>query len=384
MHNTPVTKLSGGTFLMLTYPPPRFEQQKSEVLQRYRILKSESVHDASHIARTASLALNAPIVIATLNERYRHWYRAAHGVNALDFNTLEMFCAHANLSDEAFAVTDARLEPYFAREPAVMGAPNVVFFAGAPLSDPEGKRFGTLCLIDNQPRSLAPAQTEILKSMADILSQDICVHSAGRYAVQDLINAEEDRCALYELAVTDPMTKALNRRAFFRFAEREVQRAQRHGHPLSVLMFDIDHFKKVNDVHGHAAGDQVIVALSRLVTECVREADLLGRLGGEEFGLILPETNVDAALTLANRLREAVRKLRFNSPEGEFSVTISLGVSRPEQGEADIHAALDRADKGLYRAKRLGRNRAELVPPGDIETATIIPLPFSERASDAA
>lgn len=367
---------------MLTYPPPRFEQQKSEVLQRYRILKSEDVHDASHIARTASLALNAPIVIAALNERYRPWYRAAYGVSGSNFDRLQEFCAYANLSDEAFAVSDARLEPYFAREPAVMGAPNVVFFAGAPLCDPDGKRFGTLCLIDSQPRTLAPAQIELLKSMAHIVSQDICVHSAGRYAVQDLINAEEERCALYDLAVTDPLTKALNRRAFFRFAEREVQRAQRHEHPLSVLMFDIDHFKKVNDIHGHAAGDEVIVRLSRLVTDCVREADLLGRLGGEEFGLILPETDTDAAVTLANRLRDAVRDLRFQSSESNFNITISLGVSQLDSSEADIVPALERADKALYRAKRFGRDRAELMPAS--EGACIIPLPLPRRASDAA
>ncbi|PKP81572.1 MAG: sensor domain-containing diguanylate cyclase [Alphaproteobacteria bacterium HGW-Alphaproteobacteria-18] len=369
---------------MLTYPPPRFEQQKSEVLQRYRILKSETVHDASHIARTASLALGAPIVIAALNERYRAWYRAAHGVSENDFDNLQAFCAHANLADEAFAVTDTRLEPYFTRDPAVMGPSNVIFFAGAPLSDPDGKRFGTLCLIDSQPRTLSPDEIRLMKSMAHIVSQDICVYSAGRYAVQDLIDAEEDRCALYDLAVTDPLTKVLNRRAFFRYAEREVQRAHRHDHPVSVLMFDIDNFKKVNDVHGHAAGDEVIVRLARLVTENIREADLLGRLGGEEFGLILPETNMDAALILANRLRDAARDLRFTSTEGAFSVTISLGVSQPEGSDADIHPSLERADKALYRAKRLGRNRVELMPAGNTESACIIPLPLPHRRSDAA
>ena len=369
---------------MLTYPPPRFEQQKSEVLQRYRILKSEDVHDAGHIARAAALALDAPIVIAALNERYRHWYRAAHGVSDPDFRTLQDFCAHANLSDDAFVVSDARKEPYFAREPAVTQSPNVVFYAGAPIQDADGKRFGTLCVIGDEPGEYNSGQLDLLKSMAHIVSQDICVHSAGRYAVQDLINAEEERCALYDLAVTDPLTKALNRRAFFRFAEREVQRAVRHSHPLSVLMFDIDHFKKVNDIHGHAAGDEVIVALSRLVTGCVREADLLGRLGGEEFGLILPETPIEAAVTLANRLREGVKALRFSSSEGKFGVTISLGISQPETLETDIVPALDRADKALYRAKRLGRDRAETLSPGAAEGACIISLPLAQRASDAA
>lgn len=369
---------------MLSYPPPRFEQQKSEVLQRYRILKSEEIHDADHIARTAALALDVPIVIVALNERYRHWYRAAHGVPSEDMDALQEFCAHANLADDSFVVPDARLEPYFAREPAVLDHPNVVFFAGAPLTDPDGKRFGTLCLIDNRPRSLSTDQLGLLSSLADIVSKDICICSAGRYAVQDLINIEEERCALYDLAVTDPLTKALNRRAFFRFAEREIHRARRHDHPISVLMFDIDHFKRVNDIHGHAAGDEVIIRLARLVMDNIREADLLGRLGGEEFGLVLPETPVEAALQLANRLREAAKALRFRSGEGTFDVSISLGVSHPYDPETDIHPSLERADKALYRAKRLGRDRAELISSSAQEEATVIQLPGTRRNTDAA
>lgn len=307
---------------MLSYPPPRFEQLKSEVLQRYRILRSEGIHDADHIAQATSLALGAPIVIAALNERYRTWYRSSHGVSENLFDSLQAFCSSANLSDEVFAIADARLDPYFSREAAVTGSPNVVFFAGTPLNDPDGKRLGSLCIIDSQPRTLAPEEVNLLKSMAHIISQDICARSAGRYAVQDLIDSEKERCALYDLAVTDPLTKTLNRRAFFRFAEREVLRAQRHKHPISVLMFDIDHFKRVNDIHGHAIGDEVIVQLSRLVADSIRDTDLLGRLGGEEFGLILPETGIEAALLLANRLREAAKGLRFKSAEGEFGVTV--------------------------------------------------------------
>lgn len=384
MHNGAVTLMfRGGRFSVLSYPPPRFEQQKSEVLQRYRILKSEDVHDADHIARAAAIGLDAPIVIAALNERYRPWYRSSWGVSPEDQQVLQSFCARANLADDAFVVNDARMDPYFADEPAIKGAPNVAFFAGAPLIDPDGKRFGTLCVIDTQPRAFTPQQLALLTSFAGIVSSDICICSAGRYAVQDLINAEEERCALYDLAVTDPLTKALNRRAFFRFAEREVQRSRRHGHPLSVLMFDIDHFKRVNDIHGHAAGDEVIVRLSRLVMDNIREADLVGRLGGEEFGLVLPETPVEAAILLANRLREAAKALRFRSGEGTFNVSISLGVSQPQPGDSDIHPALERADKALYRAKRLGRDRAEVIGACE-ESAEIIPLPLTGRTAGAA
>ncbi len=360
---------------MLQYPPPRFEQQKSEVLQRYRILRGTEVHDANQIAATVSLVLGMPRVLICLNERYRCWYTGTHGVSGEDMHTLMTFCSNANLAENTFAVADARNEAYFAREPAVSGPAGVVFFAGARLSDPDGKRFGTLCLIDDTPRSLNLAQMQVLEHFAALISQDICLRSAGRYAIRDLIDAEEDKCALYDLAVTDPLTKALNRRAFFRFAEREVLRATRHDTALSVILFDIDHFKPVNDTHGHAIGDEVLVKLAQTISSSIRDEDLFGRIGGEEFALVLPESDVDAAVRTANRLRQKVGEMSFESPKGAFGVTVSMGVSCPTAAEVDILTALDRADKSLYRAKSLGRNRVEVLLPPSKLVASILPLP---------
>ncbi len=345
------------------------------MLQRYRILWGSEVHDASEIAATVSLVLEMPRVLICLNERYRSWYTGAHGITGEDMDTLLAFCANANLAESTFAVADTRKEAYFAREPAVSGPAGVVFFAGARLSDPEGKSFGTLCLIDDAPRSLNSAQMKVLERFAALISQDICLRSAGRYAIRDLIDAEEDKCALYDLAVTDPLTKALNRRAFFRFAEREVLRAKRHGTDVSVLLFDIDHFKRVNDIHGHAIGDEVLVKLAQKISSSIREEDLFGRLGGEEFALVLPETDVDAAVRTANRLRQKVGEMSFESRQGVFSITVSMGISCPAAAEVDIVTALDRADKSLYRAKSLGRNRVEVLHPPGRHDVPINPLP---------
>jgi diguanylate cyclase (GGDEF)-like protein len=344
----------------MIYPPQGFEQQKSEVLQRYRILNGAEVHVASQIAQTAAMALGVPTVLAVLNERYRTWYRSDYGVDPRCLSQLQEFCTHANLAESAFTVPDARAESYFAADPVVTGAPGVVFFAGAPLRDPDGKRFGTLCLIDHVPKHLDDSQFQLLKSFASIISQDICVRSAARYAVRDLIEAEHDKSDLFDLAMTDPLTGALNRRAFFRMAEREVLRASRHGKPLSAMMFDIDHFKRVNDVHGHGAGDDVLVRLSTCVTQNIRDEDLFGRLGGEEFALVLPETEPLRAMILANRLRLAVADLDHAGKDAPFKVTISAGISEPGFADLDVVPALERADAALYRAKQNGRNRVEL------------------------
>ncbi|MEM9422757.1 MAG: diguanylate cyclase, partial [Pseudomonadota bacterium] len=229
---------------MISYPLPRFEQQKSEVMQRYRILNGSSGFDASHTAKTAALVFGVPIVLAAVNERYRPWFRSSHGVSDEVFDQLQDFCSLANLSDIPFVVTDAREEDYFKKNIAVLGKPNVAFFAGAPLRDPDGQRLGTLCLIDQRPRTMDPQKLAVLESFAGLLSSDLCVRSAARYAVRDLIDVEEDKCTLYDLAMTDPLTRSLNRRAFFHFAEREVRRANRHGLHLSTMMIDIDHFKQ--------------------------------------------------------------------------------------------------------------------------------------------
>lgn len=346
----------------MMYPPPRFEQQKNEVLQRYRILNGTEVYFADQIARTASQVFGVPMVLACLNERYRNWYRSAYGVPAPFFERLLSFCTQANLSDMAFALSDVRKDPYFAEDPAVEDPPHVVFFAGAPLHDPEGKRFGSLCLIDSRPHEFSDDRLRLLESFASIVSQDICVRSAARYAVRDLIEAEHDKCGLFDMAMTDPLTKALNRRAFYRFAEREVLRASRHGKPVSALMFDIDHFKNVNDVHGHGVGDEVLTRLVECITRTIRDEDLLGRIGGEEFAILLPETDLPRATILANRIRDSVSGLSFAGKEGAFGITISIGISEPGFADLDILPALERADAALYRAKQNGRNRVEVAP----------------------
>ncbi|MFN7056682.1 diguanylate cyclase [Hyphomonas sp.] len=372
---------------MFSFPPPRFEQQKSEVLQRYRIFRGACLHDAGHIARAAALALEVPVALAALNERYRAWYRSAHGVTERRFAALQEFCGLANLADTSFAVSDVRREPYFAGHEAVTGPEGVVFFAGAPLADPDGKRFGSLCLIGPEPRATGPEEIALLESFAQILSQDICLRSAGRYAVADLIEAEQEKCALYDLAATDPLTRALNRRAFFRFSERELMRSARHGRTASVIVFDIDHFKRVNDVHGHDLGDRVLKRLTELVAASIRDEDLLGRLGGEEFAILLPETPPERAMALAARLLEAVRELHFDSAEGSFGVSISAGISMGEPGEQDVSAALNRADKALYRAKRGGRDRAEMELANRFvaaEAANVVQLAPGLRQSGAA
>jgi len=168
---------------------------------------------------------------------------------------------------------------------------------------------------------------------------------------------EED---LRRLATTDALTNVPNRRHFMETTENESRRFHRYGHPLSLILFDIDHFKQVNDTHGHAAGDKVLSRLSQACTTALRDQDVIGRLGGEEFAVLLPETDLAAAAAVAERLRETVERVSPGWSGGEFVVTISIGVTAWEADDATIEPVLHRADGALYEAKRQGRNRVAM------------------------
>lgn len=158
-------------------------------------------------------------------------------------------------------------------------------------------------------------------------------------------------------ATIDELTGVWNRRSFFENAGREFRRSQRTLRPLAVLMFDVDHFKSVNDTYGHAVGDQALRGLAERCRSQLRVIDVIGRYGGEEFAVALPETDIEAAEHIAERLRVAVENAAFTTAQGPISLTISVGVAVYDPNDpTTLDAVIDRADRALYIAKRSGRN----------------------------
>jgi diguanylate cyclase (GGDEF)-like protein len=162
-----------------------------------------------------------------------------------------------------------------------------------------------------------------------------------------------------QLATTDELTGIFNRRQFFLLAHRELAVARRRDLRLAAVMVDIDHFKKVNDTHGHHTGDQVIRTVARRLTDAIRGTDILGRYGGEEFALILPDVG-DSALAIAERLRAAIATSPVDTDAGPLPITISVGVAHLTEADGDAEILLANADKALYTAKKGGRNRVIL------------------------
>jgi len=174
-----------------------------------------------------------------------------------------------------------------------------------------------------------------------------------------LMSKQRNDAIMKRLATLDDLTGLLNRRAFFARANESRMLALRLRKPIALLMIDIDHFKQLNDRFGHATGDEALALFARTTSANLREHDILGRMGGEEFALAMPGTDLEGALQAAERLRQATMEIRLLTCGNSYQMTVSIGVVVIEANE-DLPVALARADRALYDAKRNGRNRVEL------------------------
>jgi diguanylate cyclase (GGDEF)-like protein/PAS domain S-box-containing protein len=176
------------------------------------------------------------------------------------------------------------------------------------------------------------------------------------YDISELKKAE---AKLRELATTDSLTGIFNRRRFMELASRELSLSLRNHRPVSLLMLDADRFKNVNDTYGHDVGDMVLRSLAAVCKKMLRDVDVFGRLGGEEFAALLPETNKEGAVFAAERLRRALESTHVEHAGGKLSYTVSIGVTTAKEDTPDVESMLKEADAALYQAKQKGRNRVE-------------------------
>ena len=197
-------------------------------------------------------------------------------------------------------------------------------------------------------------RTQELQHHMTLLEQEILERKKAEEQIQ------EQKRALQRLTITDELTGLFNRRYLFREAVKEVYKASRYGHALSVAIMDIDHFKSINDTYGHDVGDLVLKEVATHCREALRKSDILCRYGGEEFVVVLPGTDLDNAFRVAERLRETIASQPIQLTESELKVTFSLGITTHQADDNDLEIMLQRADKALYEAKSSGRNRTKI------------------------
>ena len=211
---------------------------------------------------------------------------------------------------------------------------------------------------------------EFTHRLRDGTAQEVDVYSGpilynGSVALISFIHDATRRKSLERklkaMASTDSLTGCCNRRRFLTILRHEFRQARRNRTPLTFAMMDLDHFKGVNDTYGHPAGDSLLKALAKTCGKIIRDSDCFGRLGGEEFGLILPATAIAAATPVLARIREAAESLRVELAQASVGATLSIGISGADVDDTDENAMLRRADAALYAAKAKGRNRLEVI-----------------------
>ena len=161
------------------------------------------------------------------------------------------------------------------------------------------------------------------------------------------------------MAHMDPLTQLANRNGLERFALTQIEAAKAQGTPLTLLLLDLDHFKQINDAHGHLVGDIVLKEVTRAWSEALRAQDLLGRFGGEEFMLLCPGMDVEKAIVVAERLRTSCHSIRLGAIDADLKISVSIGIAQYVPGESRGQW-INRADRALYRAKHSGRDRIEI------------------------
>jgi diguanylate cyclase (GGDEF)-like protein len=242
-------------------------------------------------------------------------------------------------------VEDIQTHPYW--KPFVQLAQDAGLRAcwSEPILSSRGKVLGTFAIYHGDPKGPQADDTERIAFAANLAAIAIESHST--------------REELERRAYTDYLTGLANRRHFLEKAESELTRTMRYGRELSLLMLDLDHFKQVNDTYGHKVGDLVLKKLSEVCQSALRDVDIIGRMGGEEFAVLLPETGSEQAMQAAERLRTAIACAHVPLGSGlPLRFTASLGVTTLRETDANIDMLLNQADQALYQAKNEGRNRA--------------------------
>jgi diguanylate cyclase (GGDEF)-like protein len=312
---------------------PDDETQRLAALSALGILDTPADESFDSVTRLAQRVFDVPIAVVSLVDRDRSWSMSHQGIGGGDTDREIAFCAHTILTPDAMVVENTLEDPRFSDNPFVLDDPSIRFYAGMPLSTPDGHRVGTLCVIDRTPRTLGATDLAMLGDLAGMIEHELMIRHES---------------------VTDRLTGLYNRRGLELAGERAVVAADLDGRPLSVLFADLDGMKTINDEHGHAAGDLALVEGADLLRRVFRGADLIARLGGDEFVVVLSGADTADVGSIIGRLGRAVIEFNVDSSH-PWDLALSTGsATRAPRGET-FEELLARADAAMYSLKRSRR-----------------------------
>ena len=355
---------------MIKPDKPDNEAQRLEVLQRYAVLDTAEEAAFDDLVKIAAGICGAPTATVSLIDADRQWFKARHNLELTETSRDTSFCGHAILDPgNVMVVPDATADERFYDNPLVTNEEGIRFYAGAPLLSSEGYAVGTLCVFGSEPQRLEEFQVFALhalsRQVAQLLelrriSKALNLQLQDRQWYEQQLHDYQDKLEiqnadLAEQTRTDPLTDLPNRRAFAAALEAAMEKSLASGQKLSVAVLDIDHFKMINDLHGHAEGDQVLVALASMLKAQFSGRGMAARYGGEEFVMLLPDSTAEEARLQCEFVRQAVSVLPIGLP-----ISVSIGVAELRRHGDTTDDLFKRADEALYAAKRGGRDRVEI------------------------
>ncbi|MBV4552442.1 sensor domain-containing diguanylate cyclase [Pseudomonas sp. SWRI102] len=319
---------------MLEPRKPDNEAVRLKHLQSLKLLDTAPEERFDRLTRLARRLFNVPIALVSLVDANRQWFKSNAGLDASETPREVSFCGHAILKDEILEICDAEQDERFYDNPLVTDRPGIRYYAGHPLGLEDGSKLGTLCLLDTKPRKLSDDEREMLRDLASMAEQEMI-------AVQ--------------MASMDEMTLLSNRRGFKTLAQHALGVCNRLSRPATLLFFDLNDFKPINDRFGHAEGDSALKTFADVLRIAFRESDVIGRLGGDEFvALLTGASHVETAAIMA-RLGEIPEERNATLQRG-YDIRFSVGqIEYDPKRHASIDSLLADADAAMY-AQKQGRH----------------------------
>jgi diguanylate cyclase (GGDEF)-like protein len=309
---------------MLKPPIPIDERARLNSLKSLNVLDTPPEERFDRLTRIAQRIFGVPIALVSLVDENRQWFKSCAGLNASETPRDISFCGHTILGNEVF---DKR----FFDNPLVAGDPKIRFYAGCPIKAPDGNKLGTLCIIDQKPRSLSEEDINIIKDLASMVEQEL---------------------AALHMATIDELTHLSNRRGFMLLARHTLNLCIRQKIPASLVYFDLNGFKKINDAFGHNEGDKALDAFANLLKSTVRGSDLIARLGGDEFAVLLTDATKRLAEEIVKKLQRTKEEYNRNANFG-YNLCFSYGIVQFDiDKHPTVEALLAETDTKMYTHKK--------------------------------
>lgn len=310
---------------------PQNEAERLHALRTLQILDSSHEERFDRVTRMAKRLFNVPISLVSLIDEDRQWFKSVQGLDITETSREVSFCGHAINHDGLFIIPDALDDERFHDNPLVTDGPNIRFYAGCPLKIRQGVNIGTLCLIDSKPREMDEEDRQLLQDLGEMIEQEI---------------------KSIQLATLDSLTMISNRRGFLTLVDHSLKVCRRNALPMSLLLFDLNKFKAINDTHGHHEGDAALVAFAQIMLASFRDCDVVARLGGDEFVVMLLDSDKESISLVLERFKDAVASAnsRSNKP---YDIEYSVGVANfPHDTTAPIEAMIQAADAAMFEDKK--------------------------------